>query len=201
MMTAVGLPRSPIADLTTVELTAGRESILQAFFEANPLYFEAVHGEPARLGEAHEELHGELPAGWPFAKKWVIGYQDDCGALVAMANVITDLLAVGVWNVGTFIVATNRHGTGDARTLYSGLESWAVEGGARWMRLGVVAGHSRAERFWEGRGYSEVRRRGGIAMGRRTNDVRVMIKSLYNQPVAEYLALVERDRPEGANAA
>jgi GNAT superfamily N-acetyltransferase len=201
MVTAVELPRSPIAGLATVELTAGRESILQAFFEANPLYFEAVHGEPAQLGEAHEEMHGELPAGWPFTKKWVIGYEDDRGALVAMANVITDLLVVGVWNVSTFIVATNRHRTGVAQTLYSGLESWAIAGGARWMRLGVVAGHSRAERFWEGRGYREVRRRRGLAMGRQTNDIRVMIKSLYNQPMAEYFALVERDRPEGANAA
>jgi len=200
-MTAVKLPRSPIAGLATVELTAGREFILQAFFEANSLYFEAVNGEPAQPGEAYEEMHGELPAGWPFTKKWVIGYKDDRGALVAMANVITDLLAIGVWNVGTFIVATNRHGTGDAQILYSGLESWAVEGGARWMRLGVVAGHSRAERFWEGRGYSEVRRRRGLAMGRRTNDIRVMIKSLYDQPIDEYFALVERDRPEGANAA
>ena len=200
-MTAIKLPRSPIPGLATVELTAGREAVLQAFFEANPLYFETVHGEPAQPGEAHEEMHGELPTGWPFTKKWVIGYEDDRGALVAMANVITDILAVGVWNVATFIVATNRHGTGDAQILYSGLESWAFEGGARWMRLGVVAGNSRAERFWEGRGYSEVRRRGGLAMGRRMNDVRVMIKSLYNQPIDEYFALAERDRPEDANAA
>ena len=131
----------------------------------------------------------------------MIGYEDDHGALVAMANVITDILAVGVWNIATFIVATSRHGTGDAQTLYSGLESWAIEGGAQWMRLGVVAGHNRAERFWEGRGYSEVRRRGGLAMGRRTNGVRVMIKSLHNQSIDEYFALVERDRPEGPNAA
>jgi hypothetical protein len=69
------------------------------------------------------------------------------------------------------------------------------------MRLGVVAGNGRAERFWEGRGYREVRRREGLAMGRRTNDVRVMIKSLCRQPFDEYFALVERDRPGDANAA
>jgi hypothetical protein len=69
------------------------------------------------------------------------------------------------------------------------------------MRLGVVKGHHRAERFWERRGYSKVRIREGLAMGRRTNDVRVMIKALYNQPTADYFALVERDRPDSANPA
>jgi len=190
----MNLPRSPLAGLDVVELGAGSEPSLQAFFEANPLYFQAVHGEPVQPGEAHEEIHGELPAGWPFTKKWVFGYRDAQGGLAAMANVVTDLLALGVWHVGTFIVATSRHGNGDARRLYEGLESWARENGARWMRLGVVAGHARAERFWEGRGYREVRRREGVVMGRRTNVIRVMAKPLHGQSLDDYYALVPRDR-------
>ncbi len=194
-MAAIGLPRSPLAGLAVVDLATGAEALLQAFFDANPLYFEAVHGEPAQPGEAREEIHGELPAGWPFTRKWVFGYLDEGGTLAAMANVVTDLLAAGVWHVGTFIVATDRHGTGDAQCLYAGLEAWAGEGGARWMRLGVVEGHRKAERFWEGRGYAEVRRREGIVMGKRTHTIRVMAKPLQGQSLAEYYAIVPRDRP------
>jgi len=199
-MNVVALPSSPIADWDTVELTSRHEPLLQAFFEASPLYFEAIHGEPARSGEAHEEICGELPADWPFAKKWVIGYLDKGDSLVAMANAIADLLAVGVWHVGTLIIATSRHGTGDAQTIYSSLESWAMVGGARWMRLGVVAGYSRAEHFWEGRGFMQVRSREGVVMGKKTNTIRVMVKPLYGQPLVEYFELVRRDRPEHTHA-
>lgn len=50
--------------------------------------------------------------------------------------------------MSTTIVATARHGTGDAQVLNRGLESWAVANGAVWMWLGVVQGNTRAERFW-----------------------------------------------------
>jgi hypothetical protein len=57
-----------------------------------------------------------------------------------------------------------------------------------------LAGHARAERFWEGRGYREVRRREGVVMGRRTNVIRVMAKPLQGQSLDDYYALVPRDR-------
>jgi GNAT superfamily N-acetyltransferase len=120
--------------------------------------------------------------------------------MVAMANVVTDLLATGVWHIGLFIVATARHGCGEARVLYRGLEDWARSHGAAWMRLGVVRGNARAERFWESLGYLETRTREGIEMGRRVNTVRVMVKPLAGGTLEQYLALVPRDRPEPSAA-
>ncbi len=200
MEPAVDLPPSPIPSLLVVNLLSNGESALQAFFEANPLYFLAVHGTPARPGEAHEEIYEELPAGWPFTHKYVFGYQSSEGQLEAMANVVSDLLAKSVWQVGTFIVATGRHGTGDSQALYSSLEAWAQRRGARWMRLGVVQGHTRAEAFWRRCGYLQVAKRDGVIMGSKTNVIRVMAKPLYGQPLSEYYSLVERDRP-ASNAA
>ena len=194
-------PASPIPSLSVVSLRPDGEQALQQFFEANPLYFLAVHGEPAQPSEAHEEIFGELPAGWPFTQKYVFGYQDAIGRLSAMANVVSDFLAKGVWHVGTFIVDTARHGTGDAQALYESLEHWAVHGGARWMRLGVVQGHARAEAFWLSRGYVQVAKREGIVMGLKTNSIRVMAKPLFGQPLSEYFSLVERDRQARTNAA
>lgn len=195
-MSTVQLPRSPIPTLRTVELRSERVPLLQRFFDENPQYFLAVNGEPAGPGEAHEEIHGELPPGWRFTRKWLVGYVDDSGSLAATGNVVSDLLAEGVWHIGLFILATARHGTGEAQVLHDGLQSWARAGGARWLRLGVVRGNERAERFWKGLGYVEVRQREGMQMGKLTNTVRVMVKSLAKGTIEEYFSLVPRDRPE-----
>jgi GNAT superfamily N-acetyltransferase len=187
---------SPIAALRTVELTPDFEARLQQFYEANPAYFDAVQGGPAGPNEAHETIHDELPAGWPFTTVWLIGYLDADDSLVAIANVVSDLLAPGVWHLGLFIVATARHGNGEAQSLYRGLESWASANGARWLRLGVVQGNVRAERFWQSLGYQQVRTRLDVVMGQRSNTLRVMVKPLGDDSLERYLSLVERDRPE-----
>jgi len=168
---------------------------LQVFFEANPAYFIAVNGEPPRPEEAHEEFYSELPAGMSFTKQWVVGFVDAANALVGIAGVISDLMAAGVWHIGLFLVATDRHGSGDAQTLMRGLEAWALRGGARWLRLGVVQGNARAERFWLRQGFVDLKLREGMPMGRLVNTVRVMAKPLEGNTLAEYLGLMPRDRP------
>ena len=194
------LPVSPIAGIRTIELTADRAPELQRFFEENPAYFLATSGEPAGPDEALEEITSEVPTGWSFTKKWVVGYAQENGSLVALANVITDLLAPAVFHIGTFIVATARHGTGDAQELYRELEHWSAANGAAWMRLGVVKGNARAERFWASAGYIPVRERYGVQMGNRTTTVRNMVKSLKGGNLEAYFSLVPRDRPEGESA-
>jgi predicted N-acetyltransferase YhbS len=195
------LPTSPIPELRVIELDEATEPLLQQFFEDNPLFFQAVHGEPPQEGEAHQEIFDELPPGWSYTKKWVIGYLNDQGRMVAMANVVSDANALNVWLLGTFIVATEWHGSGKALALYTGLEQWAMSHGATWLRLGVVVGHERAERFWARRGYAEIARREGVAMGKRINALRVMVKSLYGQELKEYSELMARGRPNTPNAA
>jgi hypothetical protein len=119
------------------------------------------------------------------------------GTMTAMASVIADMLAQGVWNIGLFIVGTRpaRHGRGarDVRG-HGGLDARTRR--RMWVRLGVVAGNARAERFWERMGYVEVRRRLAIPMGAKVNDIRVMVKPLAGGSIADYLARVARDRPE-----
>jgi GNAT superfamily N-acetyltransferase len=195
-MSETRLPASPIAGLKTIELTPERAPLLQKFFEDYPAYFLATSGEPAGPAEALEEITGALPAGWSFTKKWVIGYTDETGALAAMVNVVTDLLASSVFHIGTFVVATDRHGNGNAQALHQGLVDWAVEAGAAWLRLGVVQGNARAERFWATLGYIPVRERPGILMGKRTVTVRNMVKPLKGGQLEDYFGLVPRDRFE-----
>jgi RimJ/RimL family protein N-acetyltransferase len=184
------------ARFRAIELGAADVPDLQRFFEANPEYFLAVGGRGPDRSEAHEEVHGTLPEGFSFTRKWTIGFVDETGSLIGTANVVSDLLAKGVWHIGLFIVATRLHGTGMAQAVYEQLESWSHRLGARWMRLGVVEGNARAERFWERCAFTEVRKRHDIEMGARTNTVRVMARPLDGGTVREYLALVARDRPE-----
>ena len=169
---------------------------LQAFFDANPEYFVAVTGAPALPTEAHDEIVTPPPADFAWTDRWVMAFRDADDVTVAMANVTSDLPAPNVWHIGLFIVATRAFGTGLAAKLHDALLEWARTHGARWMRLGVVAGNARAERFWLREGYVETRVREGIAMGARVNSVRVMVKPLDGGRVDEYLALVARDRPD-----
>ncbi len=197
-MTGEVLPASPIDGVRAVELTASHAPALQRFFEANPDYFLIVQGEPAGPDEAREEIEGLLPEGVPHTKKWVVGFARPDGELVAMANLVSDIFAPTVWNVSTFMVDGARRGSGDARRLYDAVEAWAFQSGARWLRLGVVIGNARGERFWMSRGFVETRIRSGYQIGNQLNELRVMFKPLAGGTMADYLALVSRDRPEPA---
>ena len=152
-------------------------------------------GEPPAPDEALHELHDAPPPDVTLSRTWLLGFVDDAGALVAMANVASDFMADGVWLIGLFIVGSSLHGTGTSTAVYRALESWIAGHGARWIRLAVVVGNAKPERFWPKVGYAEVCRRTGVAMGRRVNTLRVMVKPLAGGELAEYQALVARDRP------
>jgi GNAT superfamily N-acetyltransferase len=179
-------------------LDAADIAALQRFFDANPAYFLTTQGEPPRPDEAEIEFDDVPPAGMAYRATWRLGFFDDGGVLVGMATIVADLVAAQVWHVGLFIVATALHGSGAAATLYRALEAWMVDQGAHWIRLGVVRGNTRAERFWERQGYVDVRERGPLQMGQKSNLLRVMFKPLAGGTLAEYLALVARDCPGAA---
>lgn len=169
---------------------------LQRFFEANPEYHRDVTGEGPRPDAAQEEFDLALPAGWPFEKRWLLKITDAGGAMIGFGDLISNLFVLGVWHIGLFMVGTSLRGSGAAKPLYDALESWMRASGARWLRLGVVIGNARAERFWEKAGYSDVRKREGVEMGKKVNTLRVMAKPLAEPDWDWYRASVPRDRPE-----
>ena len=140
---------------------------------------DAVYGEPARADAARDEIRDLPPAGWRFTQRWLLGYATADGELAAVADVVSDLLVPGVWHIGLFIVATSasrlrrRRGPLPRTRVLGGTSD-----GARWLRLGVVHGNARAERFWEAQGFVETRTRLRVEMGKRTNTLRVMVKPL-----------------------
>jgi len=188
--------RDPALALRRVEMGPADAPRFQRFFDENPEYSLAVNGRPPHANEAAEEIADLPPPELEFGTRHLFGFETEAGELAAFAGILGDFIARGVWHIGLFIVATRLHGGGTAHALHAELESWMRSQGARWIRLGVVAGNARAERFWERCGYVEVRRRNGVDTGGKINELRVMVKPLGDAGIAEYLALVARDRPE-----
>ena len=179
-----------------LELTEDDLPTLQDFLVANPEYFLSVNGMLPRPDEARREFEDRPPPEMPYDKVYVIGFSDSAGRMMGAASVLCNLFVPGVWHIGLYIIDTSLHGTGTAGALYAHLETWAKEEGATWLRLGVVVGNVKAERFWEKVGYEEVRRRTGMQLGDVTHTIRVLVKPLGNSGLEEYLRLVARDRPE-----
>lgn len=178
-----------------IELGAADVLALQRFFDANPVYFETVGGQPAEPDEAQREFDDRPPAGMAYEHLFLLGFVDEEDELVGMASIVSHLLARDVWHIGFFIVGSALHGSGAAREIYEALESWIRRQGAQWIRMGVVKGNSRGERFWAKLGYLPTRERGPVTMGLRENLIQALVKPLRGGALADYLALVQRDNP------
>jgi ribosomal protein S18 acetylase RimI-like enzyme len=178
------------------ELGAEHIPLLQAFFVANPEYFEQVHGESPRVDEAQLEFDDLPPPGMPYTRRWILGFITADGEIQGIVSVLEDLFAPQLGHIGLFVVAAKLHGSGAAQTMLAALERWLQERGARWLRLGVVIGNDRAMRFWQRQGYEELRVREGVPTGPRMSHVSVRMKCLGDATVKEHLQRVARDRPD-----
>ncbi|KQV49465.1 hypothetical protein ASC95_17880 [Pelomonas sp. Root1217] len=176
------------------ELVAADVPALQALFEARQDYFRLVSGQDVAVDEAAREFADLPPAEMPYRRMCIIGFFDAAESIWGMASIVTDFIARGVGHIGLFLMRD-----GGGAFSYAALEKWMHEvEGQQWLRLGVVIGNERAERFWERCGYLQLRERGPVEYGVQTNMLRVMMKPLAGGTWSEYLALVERDRPEAS---
>lgn len=126
----------------------------------------------------------------------MVGFFDASNALAGVADLVADLLAPGVWHVGLFIVATERHGRGDAQALWQALAGWMQQQGAQWLRLGVVENNPRGLRFWRRQGFIPLRDREGVEIAGRLHRVHVLARPVGVGLIEDYLALVPRDAPQ-----
>lgn len=176
---------------------ARREDIadIQAFTESNPEYWLLTHGCPPAADDAAKSFDRHPPADMSYREHLSLVVRDlSTRKIVAQIDVATDLLAAGVYHLGFFITATRTRGTGFAHDLYDVYERWAIERGARWLRLGVVEANPRAEAFWRRLGYIEVRRQHNYVLGVRNHVLITMVKPTNGETLLEYLDKVPRDR-------
>lgn len=169
---------------------------LQALYEANPEFFLIVNGRRPEADEAQQHFDELPPPHLSYTRRWFAGVFDRSGELQGHVAIVSDLMLPRAWHLATFLMATRLHGSGAATETFAALESWVRSHEASWLRLGVVAGNGRAERFWERCGFVEVRRRENMDTGGRINTMRIMVKPLAGLSVAQYLEQVPRDRPD-----
>jgi len=79
------------------ELGAGDIAALQRFYDANPEYHWIVGGQAPTSDAAWQDFHAVLPPGWPFKRKWLVGFVDSTDLLIGVADVVSDLFAEGIW--------------------------------------------------------------------------------------------------------
>ena len=169
---------------------------LQALYEANPEFFQIVNDRGPDADEARRQFDELPPPHLSYSRRWFAGVFDREGDLQGHLAIVSDLVLPRAWHLATFLMATRLHGSGASAETFSALESWVRSQGACWLRLGVVIGNARAERFWERCGFVDVRRRDNMDTGGRINSLRIMVKPLAGLSVHDYLQLVPRDRPD-----
>ena len=190
-------------DLRATGLQPQDAPALQAFYDAYPEYFRIVDGTPPPATAAADDLASRPPPDMPWRERWFLGIDEDAastdtgqpGPRVAVTEVVSDLLAPGVWHIGLLIVATPHWGSSLAARVVHGLEDWARRAGADWMRLGVVQANARGLRFWQKQGYTVVRTREPVPFGELNHRVLVMVKPLRGHTLEHYLERVSHDRP------
>lgn len=169
---------------------------LQALYEANPEFFLIVNGRGPDADEAWQQFDELPPPHLSYTRRWFAGVFDRRGELQGHLALVSDLVLPRAWHLTTLLMATRLHGSGVATEVMSATQAWARDRGACWLRLGVVIGNARAERFWERCGFVDVRRRDNMDTGGRINSLRVMVKPLAELSVDHYLQQVPRDRPD-----
>jgi GNAT superfamily N-acetyltransferase len=182
--------------LAARELDAAEIPLLQALFDANPGYFQTVNGRNAHPDEAQAEFDEMPPASLGYTRRFFLGLFDARDALQGIAVVVSDLCAPRVWHITLYLLAASLHGSGTAHETYRAMEAWMQAQGAQWLRLCVVAGNGRGERFWQTCGFEQTCVRHGVDTGGRLNTLRVLFKPLAGGSLADYLSLVPRDRSD-----
>ncbi|MGH6609779.1 MAG: GNAT family N-acetyltransferase [Burkholderiaceae bacterium] len=194
----------PSLDFSTDEFVvkqARREEMpeLQIFSEANPEYWLLTHGHPPAADDAIRGFESNPPPDMRYSEHLQFLVRSvPTMKIVGQIDVATDLRATGVYHLGFFMTATNMHGTGFSQRLYRAYEQWAVERGARWLRLGVVQANARAEAFWRNLGYVEVRRQVDYVLGDLSHVLLVMVKPIAGETLRDYLEVVPRDHANPA---
>ena len=168
---------------------------IQAFIESNPEYWLLTHGHPPLANDAAKSFDWHPPADMSYSEHLsLLVRHSSTREILAQIDVATDLLATGVYHLGFFMTATRTHGSGFAHRLYASYERWAIEHGARWLRLGVVEVNRRAEAFWRRVGYVELKRQDSYMLGDRSHVLITMAKPMPGERLREYLNAVPHDR-------
>lgn len=181
---------------------AADASALARFCRENPDYDILLTGKVPEEAAWVEDFMTSQPSrafGWTSAHKLVALAPEDPARIVAVLDVVEDMISPGVAHIGLFQVAQALHGSGLADALYRALEVWLVSRGMDAFRLGVLEANRRGQAFWARHGYIQSRTRPVpdlTAPDGGPHVTRVMFKPTRPCSVAQWQARVPRDHPD-----
>jgi GNAT superfamily N-acetyltransferase len=121
-------------------------------------YFFIQDGEAATLLDARE-LFTDVPPEKSENDQTVLAWRESQD-LDALASMLRDYPSTGIWYLGFMLVDPDLRGQGVGRLFYSMLERWAINRGAKEIRLAVVEANHQGYNFWISLGFHEIRRVG-----------------------------------------
>jgi GNAT superfamily N-acetyltransferase len=145
-----------LAGYPVKRLTSADAAELQELHERCADYFTLIDGAPTRPTSAAEDL-AELPPGKTLADKFVFGIHDPDGTLVGAVELARDLPGEGQWWVALLLLAPELRGRGLGTRVLEAVREWVVAMGGRELQLAVLEQNTAAERFWQSRGFREIR--------------------------------------------
>jgi len=124
----------------------------QAVFEDSHDYIRLVKGQAPHPDEAGQ-LFRELPPDKDFNDKYILGFLDADGHMIAIADVVRDYPREGIWFIGLLLVRRSHRNHGLGEEIFRGMERWCQDQGAHSLRLAIVSQNEAGHRFWTRLGF------------------------------------------------
>jgi ribosomal protein S18 acetylase RimI-like enzyme len=138
-------------------LNIGDENIVQVLCEQCPDYFKIVKNEKPGKDAGHEILT-DLPPGKNLSDKFVFGFFNADGKLIAVADVVRGWKDEDEWTIGLLLIHPAERGRGLGKTIHEFIKNFAKTNDAVKLRIGVVEQNIKAINFWTKQGYQKIER-------------------------------------------
>ncbi len=117
-------------------------------------YFQIEQGRRANSDDARAILT-DLPAGKTKFDKFVMAILDDQNEPIGLIDVVADFPKKSEWIIGLLLLVPGARSAGMGRVLHQVIREWAIDGGAKSLRIGVLDENEAAKGFWEHLGYAK----------------------------------------------
>lgn len=163
--------------LRPLALPADRDAVAE-LADACRDFSELIEGEYTGADAAVEDIFHSLPPEHTLADKVIWGVSEAPGRLAGVVDMIRGYHHEKCVWIGLFMLRPERRGDGLGVAVLSAIIDWAAAQGFTELGLAVAEQNEPAQRFWQRQGFVEFRRRLGVVMGKRTNNLIAMKRAI-----------------------
>lgn len=150
---------------------------VQPLFEACGDYALLENGEPPATDAAVAEFEA-TPPGRTTADKFMLGLLDGEDRIVGLIATDRGWPEGGSWWIALMLIDPRERGTGIAHAFVGAFFEWLKNQGAQQVELAVFDENKRADRFWRGLGFEQIRSTEPRSIGKKTHVLHVMRRAI-----------------------